>query len=172
MRAVLALPNGGWLIVDRADAHGEIRMDMGWHLHPAWTASPYADGFALLSTSGTTLALATTAPDRSIDAEAAHSPEYGRLEPAIALRTGLAGAGPLVVGSYVPGRLSAGPLPTIALVSGDDDDGPEWSACAFAIASDGAETRVRLSFPRSIKAQPAARWPQPCIQELRVLCVE
>jgi hypothetical protein len=116
------------------------------------------------------LGLATTAPDRGIERHP-YSPEYGLVQHATALRTGLLAAGPSVLAAYVPA--ADGPrAPRVALVERDGRARAGYVTWTFAIA-DGVERLVSIAFP-SGAAQPAnvAEWPQPCIQEARAPCVE
>jgi hypothetical protein len=167
-RAVLSLGAHGWLIVDCVSAPRPVRVDAWWHLHPAWSASPDDGGFALQHASGRRLALASTAAERTMEMQP-FSPEYGQLDHAIALRTAVSGAGPLVMATYLPGAIGT-IRSRVRLAEVDEAMHPGWTACVVAIAGD-ADLRVSVAFPG--EPEPDVKnWPQPCIQEVRAVCVE
>jgi hypothetical protein len=171
-RAVLTLPGSGWLIVDALSPRSPATVEWWWHLHPAWVATRASGGFSLAHASGSALALATTVADGSVDADAAHSPEYGRLERACTIRTSLVASGPTVAAAFVPLRVAAGRCPLLSLVDQDSAPG-DWRRFTFAYATADGETHVTVAFPRDLETHPrSADWPQPCIQEFRASCVE
>jgi len=121
---------------------------------------------------GATLALATTADDRTIDV-APYSPVYGRVEESIVLRTAVHAAEPALMAAFVP----AGPVgrrpPSLAVVAKDNAAGDGWTRWTLALAFADHESRITLAFPTDPETQPVeARWPQPCIHERRPTCVE
>ena len=67
VRVVTVVGDAGWLIVDHVRLPRRARIDTHWHVHPAWSAAVTATGFSLTHLSGTHLALATTASQRSVE---------------------------------------------------------------------------------------------------------
>lgn len=171
-RAVVTLPEWGWLVVDVLSPPGPVTVEAWWHLHPSWTAEVVDGGFALAHESGSTLALATTASDRSVES-APHSPEYGRVERAAVLRTALTASGPVLLAAFVPLQSARGRCPRLTLVGAEHAAGGAWTVWTLTSATGDSETRFRVAFPRTPRSQPdPAEWPWPCIQELRASCVE
>jgi hypothetical protein len=173
VRAVFALHDFGWLIVDRVIAgEGPVIADTWWHLHPAWLAV-VRDGTATLAhASGARLGLASTAAEISIVDDrslTAYAPEYGRVESSTTLRARHRAAGPFAIGTFIPASAALSqPLAIVEAAVKRDADGWEWRA--FDIHAGTTERRVEIAFPAS-PATNTDRWPQPCIEELHV-CVE
>jgi hypothetical protein len=167
MRAVLTLPDLGWLIVDRIVADRPMAADTWWHLHPAWRAVVQDGTVALRHTSGRRLALATTADDIAI-ADAADiasvSLEYGRVEQATTLWARHRVAGSVVIGTFVPVTAALSDGLAIAEISAGSVAASGWMVGAFAIRAGDVDLRVEIAFPLDPEAQPRAEdWPQPCI---------
>jgi hypothetical protein len=167
LRAVVTFPGHGWLIVDHASAPRDVRLDSWWHLHPSWSASPDEGGFALRHSGGARLALVTTAPERSMEMRP-FSPAYGRVQHAIALRTGVTPSRRPVVAAYIPAAALAS-RPSIALAAVDDESQPGWTTVLVTLSA-GTELLVSVTLP--VTAAPGREWPRPCIQEVRAICVE
>jgi hypothetical protein len=128
-RSVLALPDTGWLIVDRlAGPPRTAAADAWWHLHPDWTPSLDEGGVELrhrdrtrvsLAFDGTTLRVV---PPDDPSGLGAYAPEYGRIEPAFAIRAHAETALPFAIGLFVAVP-SAGRVPcTLQLVRVDPDE--------------------------------------------------
>jgi len=173
MRAVLALHDFGWLIVDRVAA-GEtpVVADAWWHFHPAWRAMVSDGTVALHHRSGARLGLASTAAEVVIVEDprwCAFAPEYGRVESSTTLRARRRASGAFAIGTFIPasGSLSQ-PLAIVEAPVTMDPQG--WERRAFDIHAGRMERRIEIAFP----VEPATAtllWPQPCIEELNV-CVE
>jgi hypothetical protein len=171
VRLVATVGGDGWLIVDYAALPRPARVEASWHLHPSWSAAADASsGFQLTHASGLRLALATTASEKTIGT-APWSPDYGRIEHATSLHTAEHAFGAVIIGSYVPLRLTRGAVPTIAL-AGSSVDATGWTSYSFLITGDG-EARVTVALPQDLRAEPNRHdWPQPCIEERRAVCAE
>ena len=170
-RALITVRDRGWLIVDHLTPPHTVRIDAWWHLAPAWTATPLDTGFALVHAAGRRLALATTISEREV-VPSAFSPEYGRIEPATALRTGLVATGPVAFAAFVPSRSVDGSTARVTLVDVSSGTARGWQSCAFSIVAGGDETLVTVVFPTVGQAGPHEAWPQPCIRQSRAVCVE
>lgn len=172
MRAVITLGTHGWLVVDYVNVARAARVEAFWHLHPSWSATPVEAGFALRHTGGRQLALATTASDCTMEMQR-YSREYGRLEHAPALRTAMmTSGGAAVMAAFVPAATAAGVVPSVTQVARDTSARPGWTTYTFSIAAQ-AELLVSVDFTETLAAQAGdAVWPQPCIQETRLVCVE
>jgi hypothetical protein len=132
-----------------------------------------AGGFVLAHASGATLALATTAGERSVELAAAYSPAYGRVERASVLRTSLAASGFAVIAAFVPVQAARRRCPRLALVGTHDVDAGAWTASTFTCDGDAGDRQFTVAFPRNLEAPARPQdWPQPCIQDLRASCVE
>jgi hypothetical protein len=171
VRAVIAVADAGWLIVDYVPLRRSTRIDAHWHLHPSWSAATAASGFVLTHASGTRLALATTASGREIETGYPWSPEYGRIQAATSLKTSERASQPIAIAAYVPARLGARELPSVRLLASRALD-TAWVGFTFAISTGAIDILADIAFPVAPEARPARDWPQPCIQELRAVCVE
>ena len=169
-RAVLTIPELGWLIVDHLAPRSTVRIDAWWHLAPAWTATTEETGFALLHSSGRRLALATTVQDRQI-VPSTWSPEYGRIEPTMTLRTGVVATGCVALAAFVPSRPLENTAARLALAEVGTDESSGWRGYTFSIAFDD-EMLVTVAFPAEDQARLHEEWPQPCIRQSRAVCVE
>jgi Heparinase II/III-like protein/Heparinase II/III N-terminus len=167
MRAVLTLPEFGWLIVDRVLTNRPAEAETWWHLHPAWRAVVQDSTVWLRHASGRHLGLATTAEDIAVIDDpqiASVSLEYGRIEPATTLRGRHRAAEPFVIGTFVPASAALSDGLAMVEVPAETPADARWTACAFAIHAGGIDRRVQLVFPSDPEAQPASgEWPQPCI---------
>jgi len=171
-RAVMALPSAGWFIVDFLSPDHAVTIDAWWHLHPAWSATLVDGGFALTHASGAAAALATTATTRSVE-PAPYSPEYGRIDPALALRTTVRAAEPIVIAAFVPIDAAPGACPSLSIAAGGRRDRDRWTSCTVIAASETSDIQLIVARPCDLRALPdPLDWPQPCIQELRASCVE
>lgn len=168
-RAVAVVGDAGWLIVDHLTPPHTVRIDAWWHVAPGWTATAIDAGFTLAHTSGRRLAIATTAIEREVMPSAV-SPEYGRIEPATALRMSLVAAGPVGFATFVPSRFAGG-TPRLTLVELNSAVGPGWRSCTFALSA-GDDIVITLAFPVKLQARQPEDWPQPCIRQTRSVCVE
>jgi Heparinase II/III-like protein/Heparinase II/III N-terminus len=172
-RAVLTLPASGWLIVDVISSPAPVTVETWWHLHPSWTAAIAGGGFALTHSSGSALALATTAVERSVEVGPAYSAEYGRVDSGSVLRTAISASGPVVSAAFVPTQAACGRCPVLTIVGKESAPGGEWTTWTVGCESDSGETRVTIVLPGDLRTQrEPADWPQPCIRELRASCVE
>jgi hypothetical protein len=170
IRAVVLVRGAGWLIVDYAVTAHPVRAEAWWHLHPSWSAAVTTGGFLLTHASGARVGMATTAPECTM-ASAPYSPEYGVVESAPVLRTGIgANRERVLVGTFVPARANAA-FPDIAVTAAPAAEADGWTTVRFAIAAE-RDVHVVLALPGVPEAQPRNDWPQPCIQETRAVCVE
>ena len=173
LRAVLALHDLGWLIVDRVVAgDSAVAADTWWHLHPSWSASVRDGTVALRHSSGVRLGLASTASEVAVVDDprlCEFAPEYGRVDSSTTLRARQRGAGTFAIATFIPasGALSQ-PLAIVEAPVTVDAQG--WERRAFDIHAGRLERRIEVAFP-AVKIQPDGSWPQPCIEELNV-CVE
>lgn len=167
MRAVLTLPEFGWLIVDRVVTDRPAQADAWWHLHPAWRAIVRDNTASLRHASGRRLGLATTADDLAIaddPALASVSLEYGRVERATTLRGRRTAAGRFVIGTFIPASPALSDGLAIVEVPAEGPHAGGWTSYAFAIHAAGDDVRVQVAFPSDPEAHPDAEgWPQPCI---------
>ncbi|HEX7018447.1 MAG TPA: alginate lyase family protein [Gemmatimonadaceae bacterium] len=108
-RSVLALPDTGWLIVDRlaGPPRGTAAADAWWHFHPDWTPSLDDHGVEVEHRDGTRVSLAfdgaslrVVSPDDP-SGLGAYAPEYGRIEPAFAICAQARKALPFAIGVFV-----------------------------------------------------------------------
>ncbi len=179
MRAVITLRDRGWLIVDRVAAPQPTSATAWWHLHPSWHARAVAGGLALETAAGDRMGLAFSGGDVMVtrDPDAAgYAPEYGRHEPAAAVRVQRSGAGPFAIATFIAARLGVDERLRLREVDARSAPGLAWVPAAFAIDSGALEIRVEIAFPADCETQPDEGWPQPCIEVLRAkamaLCVE
>ena len=176
VRAVLMIPGKGWFIVDAlapTEHATPLKIDARWHLHPSWTATASDGGFALAHASGATLALATTAAERSVELAGTYSSEYGRIERASVLQTGMAANGPAIMAAYVPLRAARRRCPKLVLAGRQDTRDGDWTEWTLSCEGEHTDVHVTVALPRDLRTTPRPdSWPQPCIQELRASCVE
>lgn len=173
LRAVIAIPGLGWVVVDRIGPGARVEADTWWHLHPSWRVDRHERAITLTNGAGRRLAFASTADELAIvDAAelATFAPAYGRIERSLTIRASRAGSGPFDIAAFVPATADLGVAAGI-----DEMDAPAprtgWSFSAFRLRAGDKEKRMVVAFPTG-EAQPdAANWPQPCIDELRV-CAE
>lgn len=171
-RAVLAQEGSGWFVLDYLVPEHPVTADVWWHLHPSWNARVVDGGFALSHASGSVAFMATTAPTRSIESSP-HSPEYGRIDPASALRATASVSGPTLLASYLPLEAGIGGSPALRVDSRDRDSGGGWTSWIVTFTSGGSVRQLVVAFPEDFRSPVhAAGWPQPCIQSLRASCVE
>jgi hypothetical protein len=173
MRAVLAVHELGWLIVDRISGPGEVSAEAWWHLHPGWQAGQRDGVFQLRHASGRRLALATTAPALEIVDDPAlttYAPVYGRIEHGTTLRATRSGGGPFVLGTFIPAIGAFTESLAIAELEPDADD--DWFTSRFSVSTARGELTFDIAFPRDPEAQPPTSWPRPCIAELVQSCAE
>lgn len=165
LRAVVALHDLGWVIVDRVTSDRPTGAEIFWHLHPAWRATVSAATIDLVHASGRTLALATTAHDIAIAQDpglSSYAPAYGRLETSTTLVARHAAPASFTVGTFIPdcgvrrGRVAIAEIPATA-------GAPEWHHAAFAVLRGDDEIQISIAFPASPEALPRDDWPQPCI---------
>ena len=178
MRAVLALHEAGWLVVDRVSTARPVEAEAYWHLHPAWTASMQGNhAVALTSASGRLAFASTAATSLTRDpAIASVSLEYGRVERATTVRTHVASAVPFVMAAFVPAQVESGAV-AIELLESEALRDERWTHAAFAIHANGRTLEVTVPFPTQFETRPSEReWPLPCIRQPRgneiVTCVE
>jgi hypothetical protein len=170
VRVVTVVGDAGWLIVDHVRLPRRARIDTHWLVHPAWSAAVTATGFSLTHLSGTRLALATTASQRSVETSP-WSPDYGRIAEGTALHAAEVAEGPIALASYVPARLTGSGAPALTAMA-PAPGRPGWTLFPFAIAA-GDDIRVEVAIPDAPETRPHWEdWPQPCIQERRAVCVE
>lgn len=174
VRAVLAMHDVGWLIVDRVTGT-EVQAEAWWHLHPAWRATAEDGRVELVSASGRRAALSTTASDvRVVDdpAFASYAPEYGRIEAASAIRATSRGSDAFAIGTFIPADATGHHDCRIVELAAERRG--NWVICPFAIAHGTSEMHIEVAFPLFDLHQPspAAIWPQPCIRQLKQSCVE
>jgi hypothetical protein len=173
IRAVLAVHGIGWLVVDRVTGPGPIAADTWWHLHPSWRPVLRDGAFELQGAAGLRLAFASTAPDLAIvEDEAGYSPEYGRIEPAVAIRASRTARGICTIAAFIPASPALSHRPAIVeAAAGEQPRG--WTAARFHIRAGDSEFQVTVPFPADAQAEAhAASWPQPCIEQLVKSCVE
>ena len=176
MRAVIAIHEFGWLIVDEIGGDARVEAAAWWHLHPAWRATVRDGAAALVHESGARLGLATTAAEIHLVSDAALSvvaPAYGRIETATTVRTRHAGRAPFVMATFIPAAPSLSEPLAIVHVRREQSL-PGWELHTFAIQAGHLERRVDVAFPPNGNAEAdwaESEWPQPCIEELNV-CVE
>ena len=167
LRAVLTLPDTGWLIVDRIVSHSTADAETWWHLHPAWRAVVRDGTVSLRHESGRHLALASTADDITVIDDpqiASVSFEYGRVCLSTTIRAHRRAAGWFCIATFIPASSAGGDGLAIVEVPAETTADARWRACAFAIQTGGTEHRVQLVFPAELEAQPTPNeWPQPCI---------
>jgi hypothetical protein len=170
VRAVLTLPDLGWLIVDRIVTADAVAAETWWHLHPAWHASVEDGTVGLRHASGRHLALATTADDVTVIVDpqlASVSFEYGRLQPSTTLRARRRDARSFCIATFVASSSAVSDGLAIVEAAPEPTGDARWSAYAVAIHAGGIDCRVQLAFPADSEAQPpSGEWPQPCITRL------
>jgi Heparinase II/III-like protein len=168
VRAVLTLHGIGWLIVDRVAAKESTCADVWWHLHPMWSATPYAGGALVETSTGVRLGMAFSRGDATITRDpelAAVALEYGALEIGTAIRVRHAAAGVFTVASFIAERPLESRRPLIREVQTRDAASDGWARHTFAIEpGTGPAIMAELSFPDAREPQPDERWPQPCIR--------
>ena len=171
IRAVWAVPEFGWLIVDRVMAGDTpVVADTWWHLHPDWSGTVDKGAVALRHRSGKRLGLVSTARDMIVVEDprwSAFAPEYGRVESSTTLRARRRASGAFVIGTFIPAyaslsqRLAIVERP-VSVLKGDE-------MRSFHIRAGGSERTIGIAFP--VDPATTVHWPQPCIEELNV-CVE
>ena len=175
VRAVLAIHEIGWLIVDRVTGSGVLSADTWWHLHPTWEPV-LQDGAVRLrrGTSGTRLAFASTAPVLTLinDPDAVgFAPEYGRIERGIAIKASCRKPERCVIASFVPATAALADRVAIVEVHAARESA-EWDWTSFHIRAGHAEIQVDVPFPAGPAEPPPSSWPRPCIEQLMKSCVE
>ena len=173
IRAILALHGIGWLIVDRVTGPGTIAADTWWHLHPTWQPILQDGAFELRQPSGQRLAFASTATDLAV-VEDAHgfAPEYGCIERGIAIRASRTAPAVCLLAAFIPAGPALSHRPAIVSVDGADSR-PGWTSARFQVRAGQNELLVSVPFPRESEAEPQPHnWPQPCIEQLQLSCVE
>jgi len=173
VRAVLAIHDVGWLIVDRVTGDGPLRTDTFWHLHPAWRPVLRDGSCEFVGASGHRLAMASTAADLEIVEHAAgFAPEYGRIEPGIAIRASRTARDVSVLAAFIPATPALSDRAAIVQRAANAA-APGWTAVRFGIRAGTIDLQVTVPFPISRDAGPvAASWPQPCIEHTPESCVE
>jgi len=178
IRALAALHDLGWLVVDRVVTSTPIQAELWWHLHPSWTAAVHDRHVALESASGLRLQLASTAQDVFVTRDpdiASFAPEYGRLEQAAAIGMRHRSSTPFVVATFIPEPAHGDRAATIAEFGESTKDA--WRFAEFLVNAAGRKVHVGVAFPLDIQSQPREHdWPQPCISAIGVnergACVE
>ena len=147
-RAVLAVQNVGWFIIDVVSGPAAAVADAHWHLHPRWKPAAQSahavrigDGQqqVVLLASSLLEVLGPDSPERLTEVSRA----YGRIEPAYTLRSSARGVAPLVILTCVhAGADSTGSVERLAITR-DTDEG--WCSVAFRIATADAEITLLSS---------------------------
>ena len=173
IRAVLAMHEVGWLIVDRVTGDGPLAAETFWHLHPAWRAVLRDGSCELISKTGERLGFASSAPELAlIDDPAGFAPEYGRIEPSVTIRASRIARDVCVLAAFVPATPALSHRPEIVELRALGL-APGWTAAQFDIRAGAAQIHVTVPFPERLDAQRAAAdWPQPCIEQAAKSCVE
>lgn len=106
VRAVVSVPDAGWLIVDHVTAAGPTLAETWWHLHPSWMVS-IDEHRCVLERDGrrTALAFAGGRLEAVLDSDLCQfAPEYGRVVPAPVLRVSRRDARPFALAAFIPCR--------------------------------------------------------------------
>lgn len=173
LRAVLALHDVGWLVVDRVVTDRPVGVATWWHLDPGWHASVRDGTVALTHLSGMRLGLASTAAEVSVVNDprlSAFAPEYGRVEDSTALQASEKSASTFTLGTFIPSSAALSEPLAIAHAPRRAAPDNEWDWRAFAVHAGPREIHLEVAFPQSPQAR-LDRWPRPCIEELDV-CAE
>ena len=150
-RSVAALHGYGWLVVDHLLGAGEHELETWWHIHPDLSCRHEVPRplVRLQGKSGPVAALAFSSGDVAVltdDPLAVYAPEYGRVEPAPAMRFCRHARAPFAVAAFI-----AAPEHAVSDVS-IEELGVEAPAPA---GYDGRAFAVRLG-PRRLVALVAA----------------
>lgn len=173
IRAILVLHDVGWLVVDRVTGPGTIAAETWWHVHPSWQPILLDHRCELRGPAGQRLAFASTATDLAVVEEAlGFAPEYGRIEPGVAIRAGRVDEGACLLAAFVPAAPPFTDGPAISEIGGAEC-APGWTAARFHIHAGQSDLQVTIPFPDDSEAEPPPEnWPQPCIEQLQTSCVE
>jgi hypothetical protein len=180
-RAVLAVHEVGWFIVDVVAGGAAAVAEAHWHLHPRWTpagSTPngvrIADGtqhpVVLLSSSALEV-LGPDSPERLNEMSRA----YGRIEPAYTLRSSVRGMGPLALLTCVySGSEGIGSVQPLAITRRASQT---WCSTGFRIITGGAFITLLVSTERnalsaSPDGAPGDLWgTDELITDARAACV-
>ena len=172
VRAVLVIHGIGWLIVDRVTGAGPMTAETFWHLHPAWRPVCREDSCDFIGASGRRLAMASTARLEIIEHAAGFAPEYGRIEPGLALRARQTMRDAGVLAAFFAAAPVLGDRAAIVQVPASAPS-PGWTATRFEIRAGTRDFQVTVPFPINLDAEAVASdWPQPCIEQISTSCVE
>ena len=151
-RAVLAVQDVGWFILDVVSGGAAAVADAYWHLHPRWRPAGHTpnairigDGtqhVVLLGSSPLEI-LGPDSPERLNEVSRA----YGRIEPAYTLRSSARGVAQLVLLTCISsGADSLGSVERIAITRDTDSS---WCSVGFRVTTGRAEVTLLSSTERN-----------------------
>lgn len=167
VRAILAVHDAGWLIVDHITGEGPASLDLFWHLHPAWTCWLEGDRACRLRSGPSRLTLASTVPLALLapgsDPLAAWSPEYGVIEPAPVVRGSSTCPLPASVATFIAARDAFAESVRLQAGAIAQDPGAGWLGAAFEMEWRGGRLTLLACTQESADAgeagaAPARRW--------------
>ena len=153
-RSVVAVHGLGWVFLDHlVGPAARRRVDVHWHIHPAWRVESIDDHVCRLSQESETLALTSTAPVRPMAAGttplAMYSPVYGVVQPAPLITSSVELAIPATIATFVPAVPALAPGLRVETVPLDAGPGEGWHARAFRLRWKGGAVLVLAALEES-----------------------
>jgi hypothetical protein len=136
-RAILAVHDVGWWILDHVLGAEAVATENFWHIHPAWIVSRESAHVCRLGSDEGALALASTAPltvlAPGMDPLAVRSPAYGTLEHAPVIKSLTMASRETTVATFVPATAELARQLEIATVPVAIEPGPGWHGSGFRV---------------------------------------
>ena len=162
-RAVLAVHDVCWCLVDFVFSDSPLTADAHWHLHPMWRPEPLSPCVVALVHGDTNVQVVSSSPLAVLGPDEIRglsdvSLAYGRIEPSHTLRAPLQGPAPLALLTYVDPASEAGRAATVERLDLTHEPGPGWYGCGFRIVT-AAATVVLLAATQRSDRSLAAKSP-------------
>ncbi len=161
VRTVAALDGLGWLVVDQLLGGGEHELEAWWHVHPDLDVQLAHDRrlLTLESDPHWSMDIAWSGGDATVLRDhplAVFAPEYGRIQPAAAIRTCRRATAPFAIATFIAAPAGVLRDMTVTELTVSRRPPGAFDGRAFAITSGATRLTVLTAAPLNGQAQP---WP-------------